>query len=151
VDLLLIETMNTAREAAAAANAARQTGLPFGVSFVCGEDGLLLSGESLAEAVRAAEVYGPAFLGVNCIPALSLQKALKDLGHSSDLPLAAYGNIGHSDHFQVWEDTQDHDLKDYADLCAQWLSSGVRLIGGCCGSNPEHIAALAETLNKETL
>jgi len=39
-DLLLSETMNTIREAVAAASAASQTGLPFGVSFVCGDDGL---------------------------------------------------------------------------------------------------------------
>lgn len=142
VDLLLVETMNTAREAAAAARAAQESGLPFGVSFVCRDDGHLLSGESIAEAVRAVEPYNPHFLSINCTPAPTLSAALSQLRAATTKPLAAYGNNGHTEDFAGWQHTATLDPHEYASLATGWLESGARLIGGCCGTTPEHIAAL---------
>ncbi|MCX7939906.1 MAG: homocysteine S-methyltransferase family protein, partial [Thermoflexales bacterium] len=59
VDLLLIETQNTIREAVAAARAAASTGKPFWVSFVLDNQNRLLSGESLSDAVRAVLPFAP--------------------------------------------------------------------------------------------
>jgi methionine synthase I (cobalamin-dependent) len=87
-DLLLIETMNTIREAVIAARCAAATGLPVCVSFVAGLNGLppdqlseidfdeawarvtLLSGESITEAVRAVQRLQPAVLLINCAAGL---------------------------------------------------------------------------------
>lgn len=148
-DLLLIETMNSIREAEAAAQAARQTQLPFGVSFVCDDDGRLLSGESLVEAAQLVERYGPSFLGVNCIPAGTLDKALGQLKEATQLPIAAYGNIGHTDEYVAWQHTEDLAPDQYLRYCRNWLLSGVQMIGACCGSSPAHLAALSTSLKKE--
>lgn len=142
VDFLLAETMNTVAESTAAAQAAAATGLPFGVSWVCGDDGRLLSGESLADAVAAVQPFGPAFLGINCTPAPVLGRALKALRRATDLPLSAYANIGHTDTVAGWRHTQDFTPEEYAACAADWLGRGVKLVGGCCNTGPEHIAAL---------
>ncbi len=142
VDLLLAETINTVAESAAAAEAAAACGLPFGVSWVCGDDGRLLSGENLAEAVDAVAPHGPAFLAINCTPAPVLGRALEALRAASALPLGAYANIGHTDTLAAWQHTQDASPAEYAACGAKWLEMGAQLIGGCCNTTPDHIAAL---------
>jgi S-methylmethionine-dependent homocysteine/selenocysteine methylase len=142
VDLLIAETMNTIAESAAAAEAAAETGLPFGVSWVTADDGRLLSGESIADAVGAVAPYGPAFLAINCTPAPVVSRALEALRSASDLPLGVYANIGHTDTVDDWQHTQDFSPDEYAACAADWLGQGLKLIGGCCNTTPEHIAAL---------
>jgi len=145
VDLLLIETMKDVAEAEAAAEAARATGLPFGVSFICKADGRLFSGESLAQAVQAVERYGPSFLGINCTPAPSLDKALIELRAATQLPIAVYANPGHTEDYEHWGETEATQPEAYARYAQQWLSLGAKLVGGCCGTRPEHIAAIRIT------
>jgi len=142
VDLLLVETMNTVREALAAAKAAKSTGLPFGVSFVCRNDGRLLSGESITYAVAALETFEPDFLSINCTPAQSLGLALAELSDSTKKPTAAYGNNGHSDDFADWEENEEVGPGDYAKLVNSWQRQGASILGGCCGTTPDHIAAM---------
>lgn len=142
VDLLIAETMNTVAESAAAAEAASVTGLPFGVSWVCRDDGRLLSGETLAEAAEAVRPFGPSFLGINCTPAPVVDAALDALQVATDLPLSVYANIGHTDEIEGWEHTEDLDPAAYGTCAIGWLSRGVKLVGGCCNTTPEHIAAI---------
>ena len=68
VDVLLVETMNTVREAVAATRAAVATGLPTIVSFVCGRDGKLLSGETVSVAGVGLAAEGADALAINCAP-----------------------------------------------------------------------------------
>src|SRR5687767_2561319 len=65
-EVLLLETMNNTGEAVVAARAAASTGLGFTVSFICKSAVELLSGESLADAVRAVEPLKPLAILVNC-------------------------------------------------------------------------------------
>jgi len=143
-DMLLIETMNTIREARIAAKLAVITGLPTFVSFVCGSDGRLLSGESLAEAARLIAPLGPAAIGVNCTPAPDIARCLAELKASCDLPLIAYGNIGHADDDQGWVNTDAVTPDAYARYAAEWPAA---IIGGCCGTTPGHIQKLSHVFN----
>lgn len=149
VDLLLIETMKDIVEAEAAAEAAKSTGLPFGVSFICAPDGDLLSGESLADAVKAVEKHQPNFLGINCAAANTLDRALRQLGSLTSLPIAVYANPEHTEDYEHWEETEASEPAAYARFAETWLADGARLVGGCCGTRPEHIAALASLLRVE--
>jgi homocysteine S-methyltransferase len=142
VDLLLIETMKYIVEAEAAAEAASKTGLPFGVSFICKSDGHLLSEESITEAATAVETHKPAFLGINCTPATSLEPALQELRGATRLPIAVYANSGHTEDYQTWGVTEGSEPEAYCRLAERWIEFGAQLIGGCCGTRPEHIAAL---------
>lgn len=155
VDLILIETMPTIREAAAAAKAAFETGIPFGISFVCDSAGLLLSGESLAEAARQVLPFAPRLLGVNCAPATTLHNSIRAIQaavyhHDSDRPIdvIAYGNIGEADASIGWKNTAAEQPDVYAKLATDWAELGVKVIGGCCGTTPQHIDALRAALGR---
>jgi homocysteine S-methyltransferase len=149
VDLLLLETMKEIAESEAAAEAAAGTKLPFGVSFICKLDGRLFSGESLAEAVRAIEPHGPVFVGVNCTAAPSIGVALAELRAATKLPISVYANPSHTEDYQHWGESEAAEPATYARLAVEWLQGGAHLVGGCCGTTPEHIAHLAALQNVE--
>lgn len=144
VDLLLVETMNVVREAVAASQAAKETGLPFIVSFVCTRDGNLLGGEPLADAVRAIEPLQPAAFMVNCVLTATALPLLTILRSHTTLPVGAYANIGHASDAWGWQFTEDISPQAYARHVRGWLSVGAQIVGGCCGTTPAHIALLAD-------
>jgi S-methylmethionine-dependent homocysteine/selenocysteine methylase len=148
VDLLLVETMNTIREARAAARAARATGLPTVVSFVCGSDGRLLSGETVAAAATALLREGVDALAINCTPTATLHQPLQELldAVAGRLPCGAYGNVGRTDAIHGFTCTEELDPDGYALRALGWVGQGARIVGGCCGTGPAHIAALQKAL-----
>ena len=141
VDLLLIETMNSIREALIAAKIATATGLPTWVSFVCDENGRILSGESLTQAAEILMPLGVKAVGVNCMPAHAIAQPLNELRAicGESFPLLAYGNIGHVDDEQGWINTDSTDPEGYLQHAQTWPA---QIIGACCGSTPEHIRKL---------
>ena len=141
VDLILIETMNTIREAEIAAELAVITGIPVIVSFVCDGEGRILSGEPLAAAAAALLSLGICALGVNCTPVSAFARPLAELRSACgrEFPLIAYGNIGHADATTGWVNTDSVSPAEYARAASSWPA---RMLGGCCGTTPAHIAAL---------
>jgi S-methylmethionine-dependent homocysteine/selenocysteine methylase len=142
-DCILAETMNCAREAAAAARAARATGLPLLSSFVCGADARLLSGEPLEEGLAAVAPSAPLAVGVNCLPAESLAPCLAVLD-ASGLPFFVYPNLGSPDPVRGFAPLDDRAPADFARFAREWIAAGACLVGGCCGTRPAHVRALAE-------
>lgn len=146
VDFLLVETMNTVREALAATRAAVATGLPTFVSVVCNREGNLLSGETLAQAAPALAALLPDAMLVNCAPAPDLHIPLASLRAATSLPVGGYGNVGHADDTHGWVNTDAVHPQAYARYARRWLDLGATIIGGCCGTTPEHIRALRALL-----
>lgn len=154
-DLLLVETMNTAREAVIAATAAVETGRPVWVSFTLGEHNNLPSGESLAHTLAAVLPLRPAAVLVNCVPVRRVLSILRELraavtrqtGPGEYPPdIGAYANVGHADDVVGWTLTHDVDPRMYAEAAVEWRGAGATIVGGCCGTTPEHVAALAKAL-----
>ena len=143
VDLIAVESMNSVGEARLAAEAASQTGLPFWVSFLCGSDAALLSGERLAGAIAAVRETGPLAVGVNCLPPSSVPACLPVLADCG-LPFLVYANLGAPD--SQGGRTHDCSPETYAEHARAWVHAGARAIGGCCGTRPEHVRALARTV-----
>ena len=149
VDLILVETMNTIREAVAATRAARATGLPVLTSFVCRTDGRLFSGEAVASAVQAVAPLGVAGLLINCTPSATIHQPFDELraavkARAGSVPIQGlYANIGHTNEIDGWTTTEDVSPLEYARLASGWLAQGANLIGGCCGTTPAHVAALS--------
>jgi methionine synthase I (cobalamin-dependent) len=141
VDVILIETINTIREAAIMAKLATITGAPVIVSFVCGREGKLLSGETLTEAANQLLPLRIAAIGVNCGPTPNLARPLNELRTvcGNDFPLIAYGNIGYADEKIGWVNTDSEDPKAYCEHASHWPA---KIIGGCCGTTPQHILEL---------
>ena len=146
VDHILIETMSSAREALAAVDVARQHAPGrWSVSFcldIEGTPGRLIDGTPLATLLPDLE--GAGYVGVNCVPAVSLVDHLHVI--QDDLPtgatLAAYGNVGVPDDIRGWVNTDAVDPGRYAVHVVDWLSAGAGLVGGCCGTTPETIRSI---------
>jgi methionine synthase I (cobalamin-dependent) len=145
VDLLLLETFNTIREALVAAKLATISGTPVIVSFVPDHEGHILSGETLTEAAHQLLPLGVVALGVNCGPTPNLAVPLNELRAACgpDFPLIAYGNIGYPDKQVGWVNTDSEDPIVYCQHTAHWP---VHIVGGCCGTTPAHIAQLKATI-----
>jgi S-methylmethionine-dependent homocysteine/selenocysteine methylase len=140
-DLLLIETVNSVGEAVAAARAARAVDLPYWIAFVPNEAGDLFSGETLADACLALEPLEPDALLVNCAPPADIQAGLRTLLKHSRVPVGGYPHIGRFDPPE-WMFSDDYPPAKYLELARDWIASGARIAGGCCGTTPEHIAML---------
>lgn len=159
VDLLLCETMSSAAEGRAAAEAACKTDKPVWVAWTLHEDlsGRLRSGETIAEAVAAlADLPVTGFLG-NCCAPESVTAALPQLAERTDLRIGGYANTFQAiptdwqlDGDKASDGLLDHrtdlDPTRYATHAARWLTAGATVIGGCCGTRPAHIRKLHKLL-----
>jgi S-methylmethionine-dependent homocysteine/selenocysteine methylase len=142
-DALLLETFNTIREARIAAEAAAATGLPVMVSFTCGSGGRILSGEDAGEAAAAVTVPGVVAAGANCTAVGDVLPALTAMAAATPLPLVAYANNAWFEEDSAFLTAEPVTPDRYGFCALAWLTLGARMIGGCCGTGPGHIAALA--------
>jgi S-methylmethionine-dependent homocysteine/selenocysteine methylase len=145
VDLLLVETMLSMREAKIAAEACASTGLEFAISFVTDNDGVLLSGESLIDATQTVVRFNPSAVLINCVSARQMMNPLRRALSATQLPVGCYANIGNP----VREGTHMHaevGLTDYLECTSSWIAEGAAIIGGCCGTTPEHIRSIVKRL-----
>jgi len=155
-DLMLCETMSSAAEALAAATAAAKTGLPVWVSWSLHEDnsGRLRSGETVTEAAKAiAHLPVSAFL-VNCCSPESIGAAMPELARLGGAA-GGYANAFRPvpkdwvmDRDGLLPLRDDLDPEHYARHAADWRAKGARIVGGCCGTGPGHIARLHEDFGK---
>ncbi|MEE1930146.1 homocysteine S-methyltransferase family protein [Streptomyces sp. TRM 70351] len=147
-DLVLAETMNTAREAVVVTDLCRRAGLPVWVSFVCREGGRLLSGEDLGEAARAVAAAGAGAVLVNCVALADLDAALDALAAARPGPIGAYPNLEDRSGIEEWTPVNRYvpvacPPQEFADLMAGRIERyGLDIVGGCCGTTPAHVAAL---------
>jgi S-methylmethionine-dependent homocysteine/selenocysteine methylase len=144
VDFILLETMNTVREASVACAVAKATGKEVVVSFICDAKGRLLSGESLQDAVRTVSEQHPVAFSINCVSPRQVKPSLDALKSVTHLPFAVYGNVGlpESDK-HGWEFTHNVSEEEYARFAVEWVSDGASIVGGCCGTTPAYIRDVA--------
>jgi len=149
VDFLLLESMNTISEAKAALAAGRTVGLPVWVSFVLGPEGELLSREPLAQAVAEMEKGGAEAVLVNCAPPEDVTRALGTLKKATGRPVGGFAMIGRFsppswkfDFFPQFIETETWPPERYVNEARRWREAGATILGGCCGTQPAHIAAL---------
>ena len=142
VDLILIETMNSLREAGAATTAALETGLPVITSFILNRAGKIFNGDDPFDTFRTVQSSGIIGLGMNCTHHSIVSTLLESYFQQFDLPLIVYVNSGIFHPDTGWEDDPGFSAETYEDIAADWYRRGVRMVGGCCGTTPEHIRAV---------
>jgi S-methylmethionine-dependent homocysteine/selenocysteine methylase len=141
-DLLLVETVVAADEGLAAVRAAAATGLRVWVAAMAMADGSMRSGDDLAAFFRDARSAGACAALINCVPCAGVDAGL-GAAAASGLPFGAYAHMGEVDPHSGWPVTRVLSPEDYAACAAGWLRRGASILGGCCGTTPAHIAALA--------
>lgn len=145
VDLVLLETLNSVAEAKVALAAARELGLPAWVSFVCDSKGRLFSGDPLTRAVEELAPLAPDAILLNCAPPDDITTGLAELCRASPLPTGAFAHVGRFDPPE-WLFTDEYPPEKYLECARRWREMGATVVGGCCGTTPEHILALKRGL-----
>ena len=156
VDLFLIETVSSLREAEGALLATRGCGKPVWLALtVQDEDGTRLrSGEPLARIGALLARFAPDAVLVNCTRPEAVPAALEIL-RTFGLPFGAYANgftriaeafLANAPTVDLLERRADMDPQTYADHAMGWVAQGATIIGGCCEIGPAHIAELARRL-----
>ena len=152
VDLLIIEMIRDLEHAGYAVRAAAETGLPVWLGFSCKveDDGTVVlwdRGHSLAEALEELTplVSGGSLVSIMHTLTEDTLPALRVVREEWSGPVGAYP---HSGKFIMphWQFIDMISPEDFAAEAENWLDHGVRLVGGCCGIGPEHVALLRQRL-----
>ncbi|MEO0470348.1 MAG: methionine synthase, partial [Bacteroidota bacterium] len=155
-DLLLVETIFDTLNAKAALFAVEQIkeernlpNLPIMVSgTITDASGRTLSGQ-VVDAFWVSISHIDMFsVGLNCaLGATQLKQYVKDLSRIAPIMVSAYPNAGLPNEFGQY-DQQAHEM---GDLIGEYMADGlVNVVGGCCGSTPDHIQAIAEAAARST-
>ncbi|MGB5104316.1 MAG: methionine synthase [Steroidobacteraceae bacterium] len=151
VDLLLVETIFDTLNAKAALFAVRQvldeTGLDLPVMVsgtITDASGRTLSGQTVEAFWNSVRHARPAVIGLNCaLGAKQLRPYVEELSRIADTYVCAYPNAGLPNAFGEYEE----GACETAELIRDFAASGfVNIVGGCCGTTPEHIAHIAEAI-----
>lgn len=145
VDLVLVETAARVRSARAGLAAAVEAGLPAWAALLADDQGQVKSGESLEEAVETLVSEGASSVLINCTQPPQVSKAIQRLGQKKRIPFGAYAQ-GAVYSGQGWEFGPSKSPGEYLDWARDWVSNGAQIVGGCCGTTPDHIKALRSNL-----
>ncbi|HVV62497.1 MAG TPA: methionine synthase [Pseudolabrys sp.] len=150
-DLLLIETIFDTLNAKAAI---------FAIAEICGERGLdlpvmisgtitdrsgrLLAGQTPEAFWNSVRHASPASIGLNCaLGAKEMRAHIAEIARVADTLVCAYPNAGLPNEFGYYDESPEY----MAELLGEFASSGlVNIVGGCCGTTPEHISAIARAV-----
>jgi len=148
VDLLLIETQFDLTEAAIAVRAALSVAsLPVVVSFSYDRGTRTMMGVRPAQMAKEMESLGVAALGMNCGRSLEDNfKALQELRSATNLPIWFKPNAGMPALDSDGQPTYTITPEQMAADVPTWLEAGAQIVGGCCGTSPEHLAAIARVI-----
>ncbi|MRG90043.1 homocysteine S-methyltransferase [Limosilactobacillus reuteri] len=117
------------------------------VSFSLKDSTRLPDGTPLAVAAHTVAKYPNVFaVGVNCIPLEEVTAAIETIHQATDKPVIAYPNSSatYDPTTKTW--SYPHGRRSLVDYLPQWLAAGLTIIGGCCTTTPQDIAALHEYL-----
>ena len=144
-DFVLIETMSDSYETKAAVLAAKEgCNLPVFVTVTFDERGKLLTGGSPASIVAMLEGLDVDVLGMNCgLGPVQMKEILKDILEVSSIPVMINPNAG-LPRSENGKTVYDIDAAHFAKTEEEIVDMGARIVGGCCGTTPEHIRMVAE-------
>ncbi|MEX1037902.1 MAG: methionine synthase [Acidimicrobiia bacterium] len=158
VDLLIIETQFDLLGAKAAIEGAREAmrasgvEVPLQVQVTIELTGRMLPGTEIGAALTALQAVGPDVIGLNCAtgPA-EMFEPLRHLSRYSTIPISAIPNAG-LPHVEDGEMVYDLGPEDLAGSLETFVTElGVGVVGGCCGTTPEHLAAVVEAIRPAPL
>jgi 5-methyltetrahydrofolate--homocysteine methyltransferase len=147
-DAILVETMVDPVEASEAVRASRRVAphLPVIATFAFGAGLRTMMGSSPADCVDAARQAGASVVGANCGAGLTLEDyvrlAQELVREAGEMPVIVQPNAGlprEVDGRVVYDATPDA----VAQIARQLIDAGVRIVGGCCGTTPAHVLAIA--------
>jgi methionine synthase / methylenetetrahydrofolate reductase(NADPH) len=146
VEVIFLETFMDFNEIQIALNAVRKLDakIPVICSMVCSEEGRLPSSLPIVQAFRELIRLGANVVGVNCVTGPhAMLRILRRI--PIEFPISAFPNAGHPRYHEgrfLYNAAPEY----FADAAKEFVTQGAVLIGGCCGSGPEHIRAMAQAI-----
>lgn len=148
VDGILVETMSDLEEARAALEAARSvTDLPVAVTMTfepdrAGDGFHTVMGVEPEQAVRVLQESGADLVGSNCgVGARAMVGVIERMASAASVPLVAKPNAG-LPRLEAGRTVYDEPPEEFARVVEALFEAGARVLGGCCGTTPEHVRAL---------
>jgi len=151
VDIILIETIFDTLNAKAAIFAVQQYFTDQGIELpimisgtITDASGRTLSGQTTEAFWNAVRHAKPLSVGLNCaLGAKELRQYIEELSHVSDAYVSAHPNAGLPNAFGGYDETPEQMVEDLS----EWAEQGfLNIVGGCCGTGPEHIRALSDAM-----
>lgn len=145
VDFLVIETQFDIAEASIAIQAAKAvTQLPIVCSFSYDRGTRTMMGLKPSKAGKELTGLGVNMIGINCGRSLDENlTALKELRASTDLPIWFKPNAGLPSLNEQGVPVYSLSPAEMGEKVASWIEAGASVVGGCCGTSPEHLGAIA--------
>ena len=149
-DLVIIETMSDAYEAKAALLAAKENcDLPVVVTFTFDSTGKLLTGSNIPAALLLAESLGADAVGINCsLGPEQMESFVDEMLTLTNLPIVINPNAGLPVSVNG-ETSYPVGPEEFYAYMERFAEKGAAILGGCCGTTPEHIRLLAERLKNK--
>jgi 5-methyltetrahydrofolate--homocysteine methyltransferase len=149
VDLFVVETFSALEEIRLAIAAAAETGLPIVASMAFDPIGRTSFGVTPGQAAEQLAAAGAVAVGANCgtISPLEMVEILAAFKEATSLPLTAQPNAGRPRQTESGVEFPEKP-EAMAETAGRFRELGVAIIGGCCGSTPRHIAAIAGRLRR---
>ncbi|WFR94095.1 methionine synthase [Rhizobium tumorigenes] len=152
-DIILIETIFDTLNAKAAIFACEERFIAKGVRLpvmisgtITDLSGRTLSGQTPSAFWNAVRHSNPFTIGLNCaLGANAMRPHLQELSGAADTLVCAYPNAGLPNEFGQYDETPEMMAAQIEGFAAEGL---VNIVGGCCGSTPDHIRAIAEAVSK---
>jgi methionine synthase / methylenetetrahydrofolate reductase (NADH) len=150
VDAFVVETFSDLTEITLAIDAIRAvTDLPVIAQMAFTDEGVTFTGRTPAEVARALRALGVAALGANCSVGSSVLYEVLDhmLPEAGGVPLSIQPNAGLPS--RIGERLMYLSSPAYmADWAGRMLQAGARIVGGCCGTTPQHTVAMREAVDR---
>ena len=148
VDFIIAETMINIEETLAAVDAASQVcDLPVLCSMTVEADGSIFSGGNAVEAALALESAGASAVGLNCsVGPDQLVSVVRNIKEAVSIPVIAKPNAGMPVIDDKGNAVYSMGAAEFAKHMKVLVENGASIIGGCCGTTPEYIKAVAEIL-----
>jgi len=155
VDLLVIETMFAFEETTAAFEGARSvTDLPIVVSFSYDRGTRSMMGVKPKDVIKRYSEMGATLVGANCGTTLeNMEAVVREYATTvPDFPLWVKPNAG-VPHMNIETEQGVYDMgpEEMATYARKYVELGAKVVGGCCGNTPEHIAAIARAVKKQSV
>jgi len=153
VDIILIETIFDTLNAKAAVFAADQffedsgNSLPVMISgTITDASGRTLTGQVTEAFLNSLRHARPVSIGLNCaLGADQLRQYVEELSHIADIRISAHPNAGLPNEFGEYDETPGQIATELGD----WAANGfLNIVGGCCGTTPDHIRAIVEAVSQ---
>lgn len=150
-DAVLIETMSDTLELKAAVLAAKENcSLPIIASVAFDEKGQLLTGANLRAMVALLEGLRVDAIGMNCgLGPVHMKPLALELAATASVPTIVMPNAG-LPRVESGKTVFDIDAAQFAEHVEEMVRAGIRIVGGCCGTTPEHIRQVASRVNAIT-